>query len=82
MTAAAELAATRGGPGTEGSAHLVCTMGTPSDLETAAIGALIEAGWRVAVRADFDGADQHLVRMAEYRTPMAPTTLMGRVRPA
>lgn len=36
--------------------RLLCTVGTPSALEVAAIAALSEFGWRVAVRADFDGA--------------------------
>lgn len=34
--------------------HLLCTVGTPSAVETTAIGSLCGAGWRVAVRADFD----------------------------
>jgi uncharacterized protein (TIGR02679 family) len=34
--------------------HLLCMSGTPSALEVAAIARLSDAGWRVAVRADFD----------------------------
>lgn len=34
--------------------RLLCTMGTPSFGEIAAIGRIAAAGWRVAVRADFD----------------------------
>jgi uncharacterized protein (TIGR02679 family) len=49
-SAAADLAAT-------GIAlRLLCMSGTPSALEVAAIARLSEAGWRVAVRADFDDA--------------------------
>lgn len=36
--------------------HLLCTSGTPSMGEIAAIDRLASAGWRVAVRADFDEA--------------------------
>jgi len=36
--------------------RLLCTSGTPSTLEVAAIARLEAAGWRVAVRADFDEA--------------------------
>jgi len=49
-SAAADLAAT-GIP-----LRLLCMSGTPSALEVAAIARLIDAGWRVAVRADFDTA--------------------------
>lgn len=42
----------------DGSAEVlpkvICTAGTPSQLECAAIGALSTVGWQVAVRADFD----------------------------
>lgn len=38
----------------EGRPRLLCTFGTPSALEVAAIGRLASAGWHVAVRADFD----------------------------
>lgn len=36
--------------------RLLCTSGTPSTLEAAAIARLADAGWEVAVRADFDHA--------------------------
>lgn len=36
--------------------HLICTNGTPSDIEIAAIARVAHHGWRVAVRADFDSA--------------------------
>jgi len=36
--------------------RLLCTSGTPSTLEIGAIARLASAGWRVAVRADFDEA--------------------------
>lgn len=42
--------------------HLLCTVGTPSAVEIAAIDSLAGAGWRVAVRADFDPAGLHHVR--------------------
>lgn len=38
------------------SVRLLCTSGTPSVLEIAAIARLAAAGWRIAVRADFDDA--------------------------
>ncbi|MFE0457793.1 DUF2399 domain-containing protein [Kitasatospora sp. NPDC058965] len=37
-------------------ARVLCTNGTPSALEVAAIARLAEAGWRIAARADFDAA--------------------------
>jgi uncharacterized protein (TIGR02679 family) len=49
-SAAADLAAT-GVP-----VRLLCTSGTPSAVEIAAIARLIDAGWRIALRADFDAA--------------------------
>jgi uncharacterized protein (TIGR02679 family) len=49
-SAAADLAAN----GAE--VRLICTSGTPSPGEIAAIARLPAAGWRVAVRADFDPA--------------------------
>jgi uncharacterized protein (TIGR02679 family) len=38
------------------SVRLLCTVGTPSAVEVAAMARLAGAGWRVAVRADFDVA--------------------------
>ena len=40
----------------DGSIRLVCTAGTPSQVENAAIARLTTTGWNVAVRADFDPA--------------------------
>jgi hypothetical protein len=42
--------------------QVVCTVGTPSQVECDAIGALAGAGWRVAVRADSDIAGLSHVR--------------------
>jgi hypothetical protein len=49
-SAAADLAA--GGV----EVRLICTSGTPSPVEIAAVARLAAAGWPVAVRADFDAA--------------------------
>jgi uncharacterized protein (TIGR02679 family) len=49
-SAAADLAAT-GAP-----VSLLCTSGTPSAVEVAAIARLVEDGWQVGLRADFDAA--------------------------
>jgi uncharacterized protein (TIGR02679 family) len=49
-SAAADLAAT-GAP-----VSLLCTSGTPSAVEVAAIARLAEDGWQVGLRADFDAA--------------------------
>ncbi len=59
LAAAADLVAAGNGPG---AVYLVCTAGTPSDLETRAVAALADAGWQVAVRADFDAAGLAHVR--------------------
>lgn len=48
--AAADLAATVSG------IRILCTSGTPSASEISAIGRIAFAGWRIAVRADFDAA--------------------------
>jgi uncharacterized protein (TIGR02679 family) len=50
VSAAADLAAQRDG------IRLLCTSGTPSAIEIAAIARLAHQGWNVAVRADFDSA--------------------------
>jgi hypothetical protein len=39
-----------------GPVRLLCTMGTPSRREVAAIARIAATGWQVAVRADFDPA--------------------------
>lgn len=49
ISAAAEIASTD-------PVRLICTNGTPSAVEVAAIAALEGEGWNVAVRADFDAA--------------------------
>jgi uncharacterized protein (TIGR02679 family) len=46
--------------------RLLCTVGTPSALEVTAVAALADAGWRVAVRADFDPSG-----LAHMRTLMS-----------
>lgn len=51
--------------------RVVCTAGTPSHVECAAIGALSEAGWNVAVRADFDPAGLAHVRALLAAAPAA-----------
>ncbi|GAA0506551.1 hypothetical protein Ade02nite_95440 [Paractinoplanes deccanensis] len=57
VTAAADLS--NGAP-----VRLLCTVGTPSALEIDAIGGLADAGWEVAVRADFDQAGlQHVASL-------------------
>jgi uncharacterized protein (TIGR02679 family) len=59
-------------------ARLICTMGTPSDIEIASIARLAVAGWRVTVRADFDAAGiRHVTRLLEG-IPEAVPWRMGR----
>lgn len=52
-------------------ARVLCTVGTPSGVEAAAVGRLAEAGWRVAVRADFDPAGLAHVRALLAACPSA-----------
>ncbi|MFP3712657.1 DUF2399 domain-containing protein [Puerhibacterium sp. TATVAM-FAB25] len=52
LAAAADMAGTEQRPGV----RVVCTLGTPSRLEAEAVAGLVKAGWRVAVRCDFDPA--------------------------
>ena len=52
LAAAADMV--RRHPSAGQNARLICTMGTPSRTEIEAIDRLAKAGWRVAVRADFD----------------------------
>jgi uncharacterized protein (TIGR02679 family) len=54
VTAAADLVATALYTGCP--IRLLCTVGTPSAREIEAVARLASAGWRVAVRADFDEA--------------------------
>lgn len=71
-TAAADLVAREGV-----TVALVCTSGTPSALEVRAIGRLPSAGWRVAVRADFDEAGLAHVRSLLAGVPGAVAWRMG-----
>ncbi len=52
-------------------ARLVCTIGTPSAVEVAAIARLAEDGWRIAVRADFDVAGLRHVSAVTAAQPAA-----------
>ena len=54
LAAAADMVARE--PENAERVRLVCTMGTPSAVEIAAIAKLAAAGWAVTVRADFDPA--------------------------
>jgi uncharacterized protein (TIGR02679 family) len=78
LAAAAEIAARHEGPGRNGTVHLLCTVGTPSETETRAVGALAKAGWRVAVRADFDREGLSHVRALMAGAPTAIPWRMGR----
>ena len=71
LAAATELASAGAGPGVDGTVHLLCTAGTPSRVETNAVGSLLDAGWRVAVRADFDEAGLAHVRALLTAAPQA-----------
>lgn len=51
VAAAAELS-----KDTAARPRLVCTSGTPARTTIRALGALASAGWRIAIRADFDAA--------------------------
>lgn len=57
--------------------RVVCTAGTPSQVECAAIGALSAVGWRVAVRADFDPAGLAHMRALLTAAPAALPWRMG-----
>ncbi len=78
VAAAHQLAKAGLGPGVGGAVHLLCTVGTPSELETKSVGALAEAGWQVAVRADFDLAGLAHVRALLTGAPGAALWRMGR----
>jgi uncharacterized protein (TIGR02679 family) len=56
---------------------LLCTMGTPSALEIAAIARLAAIGWQVAVRADFDRAGLRHVSALLMGIPAAVPWRMG-----
>ena len=51
--------------------RMVCTSGTPSASEVAALGRLAEAGWTLRVRADFDAAGLQHVRALLDGVPRA-----------
>ncbi len=71
VTAAAELAETLSV--TQHTVRLLCTVGTPSAREIDAIARLAAAGWRVAVRADFDEAGlQHVDAVLKAVTTARP----------
>lgn len=53
------------------SIRLLCTSGTPSGEEVAAIARLALQGWRIAVRADFDSAGLEHVAAVLDKTPGA-----------
>lgn len=57
--------------------RLLCTNGTPSAEEVAAIARLASAGWRVAVRADFDVAGLSHVTALLATVPDAIAWRMG-----
>lgn len=51
--------------------RLRCTVGTPSPCELAALRRIASAGWRIAVRADFDAAGIQHVRAVLAAVPNA-----------
>ncbi|MEU8645056.1 DUF2399 domain-containing protein [Streptomyces sp. NPDC048674] len=55
----------------QSTVRLLCTMGTPSRTELDAVARLAAAGWRIAVRADFDSAGLALVRAVLAAVPQA-----------
>jgi len=71
VSAAADLAALRDG------IRLLCTSGTPSAIEIAAIARLVHQGWNVAVRADFDSAGLGHVAAILKAAPSATPWRMG-----
>lgn len=52
-------------------ARVICTSGTPSAVEVAALARLASAGWRLLVRADFDDAGINHVRAILAAAPGA-----------
>lgn len=67
----------RGDEGTRAPVRVVCTVGTPSAVEIAALAALARAGWGVRVRADFDAAGLRHVRALLVGVPGAVPWRMG-----
>ena len=57
--------------------RLLCTTGTPSAEQVAAIAQLALQGWRIAVRADFDSAGLAHVTAILQKTPSALPWRMG-----
>ncbi|MEU3411310.1 DUF2399 domain-containing protein [Streptomyces sp. NPDC006658] len=57
--------------------RVICTAGTPSQRECEAIGALSDAGWNIAVRADFDQAGLAHMRALLAEAPVAVAWRMG-----
>lgn len=70
-SAAADLASA------DGPARLLRTSGTPSAIEVSAIGRLIDAGWQLAIRADFDAAGIAHVAAVLRAAPSACLWRMG-----
>jgi len=52
-------------------ARVICTSGTPSAVEVAALARLADAGWQVHVRADFDDAGINHVNAILHAAPSA-----------
>lgn len=52
-------------------ARVICTSGTPSAVEVAALARLAKAGWKLHVRADFDDAGINHVRAILDAVPAA-----------
>jgi uncharacterized protein (TIGR02679 family) len=71
LSAAADL------PGRDETPRVLCTNGTPSGIEIAAIARLADAGWSVAVRADFDLAGLAHVTALLEGIPSARPWRMG-----
>ncbi|MEV8327682.1 DUF2399 domain-containing protein [Kitasatospora sp. NPDC056731] len=57
--------------------RVICTAGTPSQLECEAIALLADVGWRIAVRADFDPPGLAHVRALLAAAPDAIPWRMG-----
>jgi uncharacterized protein (TIGR02679 family) len=57
--------------------RLLCTNGTPSDVEIDAIARLAHRGWQIAVRADFDTAGLAHVAATLKAVPHALPWRMG-----
>jgi uncharacterized protein (TIGR02679 family) len=62
---------------TVADARVICTSGTPSRAEVAALARLAEAGWQLHVRADFDDSGLGHVRSILAAAPRARPWRMG-----